>query len=112
MSNLPKALHTTVHLDTHLPARKAILTFYNWLYLAQLDFFNIRRVDVLDWSPSPDSWLPIAHCFISYISKSLIDIADYFGFAGRSHFARYYKQQFLETPRQTLVARRHNEKKF
>ena len=42
----------------------------------------------------------------------VIDIADYFGFAGRSHFARYYKQQFLETPRQTLVARRHNEKKF
>ena len=42
----------------------------------------------------------------------VIDIANYFGFAGRSHFTRYYKQQFLETPRQTLVARRDSEKKF
>ena len=42
----------------------------------------------------------------------VIDIADYFGFAGRSHFTRYYKQQFLETPRQTLAARRDREKHF
>ena len=37
---------------------------------------------------------------------------NYFGIAGRSHFTRCYKQQFLETPRQTLVARRDSEKKF
>ena len=42
----------------------------------------------------------------------VIDIANYFGFAGRSHFTRYYKQQFFETPRQTLAARRDGEKHF
>ena len=42
----------------------------------------------------------------------VVDIADYFGFSGRSHFTRYYKRHFLETPRQTLAARRDSEKQF
>ncbi len=42
----------------------------------------------------------------------VVDIATHFGFVGRSHFARCYKQHFLETPRQTLASRRANEKFF
>ena len=34
--------------------------------------------------------------------KGVVDVAQYFGFSGRSHFARNYKNEFMETPRQTL----------
>jgi AraC-like DNA-binding protein len=40
------------------------------------------------------------------------DVASYFGFIGRSHFARYYKQEFLEMPSQTLSNRRHADHAF
>ena len=40
------------------------------------------------------------------------DVASYFGFMGRSHFARYYKQEFLEMPSQTLSNRRHADHAF
>ena len=40
------------------------------------------------------------------------DIAAYFGFVGRSHFARYYKNEFLEMPRQTLSIRRDSQQTF
>ena len=40
------------------------------------------------------------------------DIASYFGFIGRSHFARYYKNEFLEMPRQTLSNRRYSQQTF
>ena len=44
--------------------------------------------------------------------NSVDDAAQYFGFVGRSHFARYYKNQFMETPRQTLARRKNREKVF
>ena len=44
--------------------------------------------------------------------SGVIDVAQYFGFVGRSHFARFYKQEFCETPRQTLQSRRLAEKSF
>lgn len=40
------------------------------------------------------------------------DIAEHFGFVGRSHFARYYKNEFLEMPRQTLSIRRDSQQTF
>lgn len=40
------------------------------------------------------------------------DIAAYFGFLGRSHFSRYYKNEFLEMPRQTLSVRRDSQQTF
>ena len=40
------------------------------------------------------------------------DIASHFGFVGRSHFARYYKNEFLEMPRQTLSNRRYSQQTF
>ena len=43
---------------------------------------------------------------------SVSDIASYFGFIGRSHFARYYKKEFLEMPSQTLSNRRHADYAF
>ena len=36
----------------------------------------------------------------------VVDAASYFGFVGRSHFARLYKHEFNETPRYTLAKRR------
>ena len=44
--------------------------------------------------------------------NGVVDTAEYFGFVGRSHFARYYKKEFLETPRQTLALRRKSEQIF
>ena len=44
--------------------------------------------------------------------NGVVDTAEYFGFVGRSHFARYYKNEFNETPRQTLVLRRKSELVF
>jgi AraC family ethanolamine operon transcriptional activator len=41
--------------------------------------------------------------------NGVVDTAEYFGFVGRSHFARYYKNEFMETPRQTLASRRKSE---
>ena len=41
--------------------------------------------------------------------NGVVDTAEYFGFVGRSHFARYYKNEFKETPRQTLALRRKSE---
>ena len=41
--------------------------------------------------------------------NGVVDTAEYFGFVGRSHFARYYKNEFRETPRQTLASRRKSE---
>ena len=42
----------------------------------------------------------------------VIDVAQHFGFIGRSHFARFYKKEFCETPRQTLQSRRLAERAF
>ena len=39
-------------------------------------------------------------------------VASYFGFVGRSHFARLYKDQFNETPRYTLAKRRLADQDF
>lgn len=44
--------------------------------------------------------------------NGVVDTAEYFGFVGRSHFARYYKNEFKETPRQTLALRRKSEQIF
>ena len=44
--------------------------------------------------------------------NGVVDTAEYFGFVGRSHFARYYKNEFKETPRQTLALRRKSELVF
>ena len=44
--------------------------------------------------------------------NGVVDTIDYFGFVGRSHFARYYKNEFMETPRQTLARRRKAEQVF
>ena len=44
--------------------------------------------------------------------NGVVDTAEYFGFFGRSHFARYYKNEFKETPRQTLALRRKSELVF
>ena len=44
--------------------------------------------------------------------NGVVDTAEYFGFVGRSHFARYYKKEFMETPRQTLSRRRKAEMVF
>ena len=41
--------------------------------------------------------------------NGVVDTAEYFGFVGRSHFARYYKNEFRENPRQTLASRRKSE---
>ena len=43
---------------------------------------------------------------------SVSDVASHFGFVGRSNFARYYKQEFLEMPSQTLSNRRHADHAF
>ena len=37
--------------------------------------------------------------------NGVVEIADYFGFASRSHFSRYYKEHFSETPRESLASR-------
>ena len=39
-------------------------------------------------------------------------VASHFGFVGRSHFARHYKQEFLEMPSQTLLNRLHSDQSF
>ena len=39
--------------------------------------------------------------------NGVVEIADYFGFASRSHFSRYYKKHFSETPRESLASRRY-----
>ena len=44
--------------------------------------------------------------------NGVVDTAEYFRFVGRSHFARYYKNEFMETPRQTLALRRKSEQIF
>ena len=44
--------------------------------------------------------------------NGVIDTAEHFGFVGRSHFAKYYKNEFMETPRQTLACRRKSEQVF
>ena len=44
--------------------------------------------------------------------NGVVDTAEYFGFVGRSHFAKYYKSEFMETPRQTLNYRRKAEQIF
>lgn len=44
--------------------------------------------------------------------NGVVDTAEYFGFVGRSHFAKYYKSEFMETPRQTLNHRRKAEQIF
>ena len=44
--------------------------------------------------------------------NGVVDTAEYVGFVGRSHFARYYKHEFMETPRQTLALRRKSEQIF
>lgn len=41
--------------------------------------------------------------------SGVVDTAEYFGFIGRSHFAKYYKNEFMETPRKTLASRRRSE---
>ena len=43
---------------------------------------------------------------------SVSDVAQYFGFASRSQFTKYYKMELMETPGQTLSRRRHEEKNF
>ena len=44
--------------------------------------------------------------------SGVVDAASYFGFVGRSHFARLYKHEFNETPRQTLANRRLADQAF
>lgn len=44
--------------------------------------------------------------------NGVLDAASHFGFVGRSHFTRYYKQEFQETPAQTLGARRNSDQIF
>ena len=44
--------------------------------------------------------------------NGVIDTAEFFGFVGRSHFAKHYKNEFKETPRQTLSLRRKAEQVF
>lgn len=41
---------------------------------------------------------------------SITEIGKFFGFANRSHFARHYKTEFLETPRQTFARRLKEER--
>ena len=42
----------------------------------------------------------------------VLGVAAHFGYVGRSHFARYYKQEFLEMPSQTLSNRRYADYAF
>ena len=44
--------------------------------------------------------------------NGVIDTAEFFGFIGRSHFTKHYKNEFKETPRQTLSLRRKAEQFF
>jgi len=44
--------------------------------------------------------------------NGVLDAASFFGFVGRSHFTRYYKQEFQETPAQTLGGRRQSDQIF
>ncbi|MBT65752.1 MAG: AraC family transcriptional regulator [Synechococcus sp. NP17] len=44
--------------------------------------------------------------------SGVVDAASYFGFVGRSHFARLYKNEFNETPRHTLAKRRLADQAF
>ena len=44
--------------------------------------------------------------------NGVADTAAYFGFVGRSHFSRNYKNEFMETPRQTLALRRKSKQIF
>ena len=55
--------------------------------------------------------LDIEFCIENNLN-GVIDTAEFFGFAGRSHFAKHYKNEFKETPRQTLSLRRKAEKVF
>ena len=55
--------------------------------------------------------LDVEFCIENNIS-GVTDIASHFGFVGRSHFSRYYKNEFLEMPRQTLSNRRYSQQTF
>ena len=44
--------------------------------------------------------------------NGVVNTAEYFGFVGRSHFTRNYKNEFMETPRQTLARRRNSNQIF
>ena len=44
--------------------------------------------------------------------QSVSDVSQYFGFASRSQFTKYYKIELMETPGRTLMRRRHQEKNF
>ena len=57
------------------------------------------------------SLLDTEFCHANGLS-SVSDVAQFFGFASRSQFSKYYKIEFLETPGQTLSRRRKDEKFF
>ncbi len=57
------------------------------------------------------AFLDTEFCIENKIS-GVSDIAEHFGFVGRSHFARYYKNEFLEMPRQTLANGRCAQQTF
>ena len=44
--------------------------------------------------------------------NGVVDAASYFGFVGRSHFARLYQLEFNETPRHALAKRRLADQVF
>ena len=44
--------------------------------------------------------------------QSVSDVSQYFGFASRSQFTKYYKIELMETPGQTIIRRRYKEKFF
>lgn len=43
---------------------------------------------------------------------SVSDVSRFFGFASRSHFAKYYRSLFMESPSETLASRRKADKLF
>ena len=55
--------------------------------------------------------LDVEFC-INHNINGVLDAASFFGFVGRSHFTRYYKQEFQETPAQTLGGRRQSDQIF
>ena len=45
--------------------------------------------------------------FVQKWFANVSDVAQYFGFASRSQFTKYYKIELMETPGRTLMRRRY-----
>ena len=84
------------------------------LYSACIEKFGMSPVQVVRsvrLRQVNHALLDTEFCLMNGLSN-VSDISQYFGFASRSQFTKYYKKEMLETPGQTLSRRRNEEKSF